>query len=1713
MKRLIIVLFSVLTLSLLLSSLSNAATNTVTTTPADDPSFLNPVAVDVNIYFTFGVTVPWDEIYHNNQLRITLRKKGTTANLLTSSDFTRWSTWSGSWVDPDSGSKKSNWYKANPSTDLLPNTVYEIVINKSIEDDNGDGLGNSNILVTFKTAGAAPTAAKIIDTDPNNNDINIPLNQPSVSVKFDQQVIASTAADANYADSVINPANFYISPAVAGTLSYDAGQSIAKITFSSALAQNTTYTVTVKNVKDANGNYVASQPYSFSFKTVAGDTTKPTCSIVTPANGATLVSIATDIVIKFSEEMNPATINSPATTITVNGGVTGTVTYDSSGTMQATFVPSAPLAYSTTYTVTVSTAAKDLSGNAMQAAYTASFTTAQNTPPAGMGNFCQVPPFAANTAVKPNVLLMVDNSGSMNEFAYKNKGYGDSNYDTSYDSGKTYYGYFDSTKMFQYDTTSGGFFKINSAAAIDKTSFWSGNFLNWLTMRRTDLVRKVLVGGKISPRSASTANYVLAHDNPDRDYYKRYVNNYYVIDNGKIYSCGNNSECSSSNAANTYNVKVYVGDNPPEEGLIIKMVDRINFGIMFFNTGTKFEDNQNNSKDGGYVSVDIGSSGTNLVTQVENTNPTTWTPLAETYYEATRYFQATTSMFNGGTYNGKDPITFACQKNFVLILTDGESTKDQNLPGGNWGTPVSDDNPSPYTFNVKTYMDKIAANEGYASQWATSPNTSDGSYYLEAVAYWAHITDLRTSTMGKSDIADKQNLTIYAVFAFDDSNLGRDLLQKTCKYGGFDDSNGNDKPDLKSEWDKNNDNIPDTYYEAQDGSKLPGVLEGALLDILTRVSSGTAASILNNSEGSGANLLQAVFYPKKAFVEGSDVSWIGEMQNLWYYVDPALQKTSIREDSDQNFILKVKTTPSASPPEGDKVVQFYFDTSDNQTKVNRYEDADGDGSADSSTPIDTISPDYVNSIWRAGRMLWARDLTRADGKQGPRTIYTHSGLGYDSATSKLATLSSLLTTDTDVQSLLQAANQTVAQDIVKYVSGEDLAGARSRTVTIKTCSNNRVKNCSLDSECSPGTCVNSSSVWRLGDIVSSTPKLVSSIRMNNYSLAAPTGYADNSYAAFAASTTYKQRGMVFVGANDGMLHAFKLGILKEINGTTEKAKLVDTSDNTATADNELGKEMWGYVPRNALPYLAYLKEQDYCHLYYVDKTASLLDASIGTDGTDTDYWKKTKAANGSTWRTVLLGGMGLGGACRDSSGACAGEGCVKTPSSGNGLSSYFALDVTDPESPKYMWEFPSAEIAADANTTSHAAARGALGFSTTGPAIVRVSTKSPDTCSPADGLAADPKVYCSPNHDKNGRWFAVFASGPTGPIDTATKEFKGQSDQNLKLFVVDLRTGTLLHTIDTGIAKAFAGSLSTSFVDTDRYSSSLSGFYSDDVIYIGYVQKDTSVTPNTWTKGGVLRLSTKEDPDPTKWQLSTLINGIGPVTSSVTKLQDRNNYSLWVYFGTGRYFFKQDDPSAVQQKLYGIKDPCYSTNNRQAHTPKTNASGASNRFDPTCTDTVTESLVDQTGDASTAPASTLAATAAGWKIQLEASGVDSYSERVITDPIATPSGAVFFTTFKPSSNVCKFGGESLVWAVKYNTGGVPPSAAMQGKALLQVSTGAFAELTLREAFKQKGALVGHQGYEGRRLNEKISGVPPASQGLALITNPQPMKKLLHIMEK
>lgn len=121
----------------------------------------------------------------------------------------------------------------------------------------------------------------------------------------------------------------------------------------------------------------------------SNDTTPPTVSSTSPANGASQVPINIVISATFSESMDPDTL-SENTFIVINASsgaiVFGEVTYSDK---TASFTPASHLEIDKPYTVTITTSVTDEAGNAMVQTFSWSFTTGaaiDNTPPSFPGN-------------------------------------------------------------------------------------------------------------------------------------------------------------------------------------------------------------------------------------------------------------------------------------------------------------------------------------------------------------------------------------------------------------------------------------------------------------------------------------------------------------------------------------------------------------------------------------------------------------------------------------------------------------------------------------------------------------------------------------------------------------------------------------------------------------------------------------------------------------------------------------------------------------------------------------------------------------------------------------------------------------------------------------------------------------------------------------------------------------------------------------------------------------------------------------------------------------------------------------------------------------------------------------------------------------------------------------------------------------------------------
>jgi type IV pilus assembly protein PilY1 len=126
-----------------------------------------------------------------------------------------------------------------------------------------------------------------------------------------------------------------------------------------------------------------------------------------------------------------------------------------------------------------------------------SVSTGHATPPSA-GSYEAYPPFLA-ASVPPLVMLVMGRDHKLYYEAYNDASdlNEDGILDTTYNPDDIdYYGYFDSYKYYQYSSGNDRFEPVGATADKKAPSgYWSGDFLNYLTMSRIDVMRKVLYGG------------------------------------------------------------------------------------------------------------------------------------------------------------------------------------------------------------------------------------------------------------------------------------------------------------------------------------------------------------------------------------------------------------------------------------------------------------------------------------------------------------------------------------------------------------------------------------------------------------------------------------------------------------------------------------------------------------------------------------------------------------------------------------------------------------------------------------------------------------------------------------------------------------------------------------------------------------------------------------------------------------------------------------------------------------------------------------------------------------------------------------------------------------------------------------------------------------------------------------------------------------------
>ena len=380
--------------------------------------------------------------------------------------------------------------------------------------------------------------------------------------------------------------------------------------------------------------------------------------------------------------------------------------------------------------------------------------------PLAMGQMeCEVPVFVS-VAASPNIMIIADNSGSMNIVIFH----------SVYDPATTYSGDYNSNSNYYAHASS---YRTNALTKNGRTADlfygpgddghgvrYPGNYLNWIYWHADATQRQNL--------PQQTRMQVSRE----------------VISN------------------------------------IVKDTADVRFGIMKFN-----------HSEGGTIVASTGdiTSG-NIDTYLGSIKAKTWTPLAETLLESWFYFKGADKCYGGsGTYSS--PIQYWCQKNFVILVTDGEPYYD--------------------------YLDKNCASS-YCQNWDGDSENEKGDpdpigyRYLNDIAYYMNHHDAR------GDLDETQNIVTYTI-GFSLAGWGAELLMDTADYGDGE------------------------YFTAWNAQELTEALQGAIFDIIRRVSAGAPVALLSTAEEGQDRLIRAKFLPGswKGYLEAFSLPYSSGDSPLW----------------------------------------------------------------------------------------------------------------------------------------------------------------------------------------------------------------------------------------------------------------------------------------------------------------------------------------------------------------------------------------------------------------------------------------------------------------------------------------------------------------------------------------------------------------------------------------------------------------------------------------------------------------------------------------------------------------------------------------------------------------------------------------------------------------------------------------------------------------
>ena len=445
---------------------------------------------------------------------------------------------------------------------------------------------------------------------------------------------------------------------------------------------------------------------------------------------------------------------------------------------------------------------------------------------------------------------------------------------------------------------------------------------------------------------------------------------------------------------------------------------------------------------------------------------------------------------------------------------------------------------------------------------------------------------------------------------------------------------------------------------------------------------------------------------------------------------------------------------------------------------------------------------------------------------------------------------------------------------------------------------------------------------------------------------------------------------ILMGANDGFVHMFR---------------------NTGAGGVQLGTELWGYMPRAVIPQLDRLRSNTGgtpVHPILVDGSAVTYTTDVDNDGT-------IETADGDA--VIAMIGLRRGG------------------------KGFYALDVSDPDTPKFKWKIEKGTAGSDYAEMGQSWATANVGNLlvngvNTPVFVIGGGYNGDDDGDNAGDLGKDAK-------NRSTR------AGATPSVGT-------DDDEGNAIFVGNLDTGALIWKATFGTSTAY-NAINKTLTDPNLKDSFADALIAADTDGNGYLDRayagDTGGVLWRVDFGGLVDHDSDAATadilvidDPQHWQITRVLSvgrhsGGTPTIANdrrflnqpdIAQTRDATGAFDAVIIGSG----DREDPNGelVSNRLYVYKD-------------RNTAVGA-----PPTTVTVETDLEDITTSCVVETSCTLGANISnGWYLQLTSTGEKNLA------PALTAGGNVFFTTFTPAtaSGTCSLSeGSGRLYAVSLQNG-------------------------------------------------------------------------------